>query len=334
MSRALCAGLASAWLAASVSLWAADVWESKPFHAWTDKELENVLTSSPWAGKGSVTYVQSRSQPIQDEAVVTWLSARVMRQALARREYGPTQDIPKRAQDIIAQTPTVYIVTVKISKGPSSGSHAGRAETMLNETFLQLPGKPPIPASQADGEVVRQDGKPLAALEEPAFRAGEVNAGGPMVFAAAAQRGGGGGGTGGGGGGGARGGAPTGGERGGARGDARGRGARGTFGPVSGASSLLTFRFPRDPITLEDKEVEFVTKLCGGGGGGPVPLPDFQQLNSAAAPQRGAGGGAVGFPGDLGNPPTQTAAQGPACNYIVKKKFKLKDMVVGGELLL
>ena len=328
MSRAVCAGIASAWLAASVSLWAADVWESKPFHAWTDKELENVLTSSPWAGKGSITYVQSRAQPIQDEAVVTWLSARVMRQALARREYGATQDIPKRAQDIIAQTPTVYIVTVKISKGPSSGSHAGRAETMLNETFLQLRGKPPIPASQADGELVGQDGKPLAAIEEPAFRAGAVNAGGPMVLAAA-QRGGGGGGTGGGGG--ARGGAPTGGERGGARGDARGRGARGTFGPVSGASSLLTFRFPRDPITLEDKEVEFVTTLCGGGGGGISPIPDI--LNSAAAPQRGVGGGA-GFPGDPGIPPTQTAAQGPACNYIVKKKFKLKDMVVGGELLL
>ncbi len=327
MSRALCAGVVSAWLV-TASLWAADVWESKPFHAWTDKELENVLTDSPWAGKGSVTYVQSRSQPIQDEATVTWLSARVMREALARKEYGATPEIPRRAQEVIAQTPTSYIVTLKISKGPSSASHAGRAEAMLNETFLQLKGKPPIPASQADGEVVGQDGKPLAALEGPASRGGVVSTGRPMVLASAAQRGG--GGSGGGTGGGARGGTTSGGQRGGARGE--GRGARGTFGPVSGASSLLTFRFPRDPITLDDKEVEFVTKLCGGSGGGPVPIPDFLQLNSAAAPQRGGGGG--GFPGDLGIPTTQSAPQGPACNYSVKKKFKLKDMVVKGELLL
>ena len=75
-----------------------------------------------------------------------------------------------------------------------------------------------------------------------------------------------------------------------------------------------------------------MTKLCGSGGGAvPTIPPDF--LNSAsAAPQRGGGGG--GFPGDVGPPPTQTAPQGPACNYIVKKKFKLKDMVVKGELLL
>ena len=329
MSRALCAGVASAWLA-SASLWAADVWESKPFHAWTDKELENVLSDSPWAGKGSVTYVQSRSQPIQDEATVTWLSARVMREALARKEYGATPEIPRRAQEIIAQTPTSYIVTLKISKGPSSASYAGRAETMLNETFLQLKGKPPIAASQVDGDVVGQDGKPLAALDEPVSRGGVVSTRRPIVLASAAQRSG--GGSGGGTGGGARGGTTSGGQRGGGRGDGRGRGARGTFGPATGASSLLTFRFPRDPITLDDKEVEFVTKLCGGGGGGgPLPIPDFLQLNSAAQQRGGAGGG---FPGDLGIPPTQSAPQGPACNYSVKKKFKLKDMVVKGELLL
>ena len=102
---------------------------------------------------------------------------------------------------------------------------------------------------------------------------------------------------------------------------------------MSGASSLLTFRFPRDPITLADKEVEFVTKLCGGGGGALPTIPtDFLQLNSAA-PQRG--GGVGGFPGDLGGiPPSPSTPQGSACNYIVKKKFKLKDMVVSGELLL
>jgi hypothetical protein len=64
----------------------------------------------------------------------------------------------------------------------------------------------------------------------------------------------------------------------------------------------------------------------------PTIPTDFLQLNSAA-PQRG--GGVGGFPGDLGGiPPSPSTPQGPACNYIVKKKFKLKDMVVSGELLL
>jgi hypothetical protein len=277
--------------------------------------------------------VQSRSQPIQDEALVTWISARVMRQALARQEYGPTPEIPRRAQEIIAQTPSSYIVTVKISKGPSSASHAGRAAAMLDQTFLQLRGKPPIPALQADGEVVGQDGKPLAAIEEPAFRAGAISPGGATVFASMAQRGGGGGG--GGSGGGARGGMPVdGGQRGGTRGDARGRGARGVFAPAGTTASLLTFRFPRDTITLDDKEVEFVTKLCGGGSGAPSAAfpPEGFQLNAAGAAQRGGGG--IGPPSDLGGGQGQQAPQGPACNYNVKKKFKLKDMVVKGELVL
>jgi hypothetical protein len=78
-----------------------------------------------------------------------------------------------------------------------------------------------------------------------------------------------------------------------------GGGGRGVGGPAGGAS-LLLFAFPKsDAITLADKEVEFVTRLCG---------PSF------------GGGGASGG--------------GGACQYNVKKKFKLKDMAIKGELAL
>src|SRR5512143_1506815 len=30
-------------------LWAADVWEAKPFEEWTDKDLRKVVNNSPWA---------------------------------------------------------------------------------------------------------------------------------------------------------------------------------------------------------------------------------------------------------------------------------------------
>src|SRR5688572_28860912 len=81
------------------SLMAADVWDSKPFHTWTDKELAKVLTDSPWAGKGAISYVQNRAgqPPIRETALVTWASARVMRQALAREAFGVTAAVPGEA---------------------------------------------------------------------------------------------------------------------------------------------------------------------------------------------------------------------------------------------
>ena len=45
------------WLLACAAVGAADVWETKPFNTWRDGELKKGLTSSPWAGKGGVTYM-------------------------------------------------------------------------------------------------------------------------------------------------------------------------------------------------------------------------------------------------------------------------------------
>ena len=40
---------------AAVSLWAADFWRSKPFTEWSDKDVQKMLTASPWARQVSVT---------------------------------------------------------------------------------------------------------------------------------------------------------------------------------------------------------------------------------------------------------------------------------------
>ena len=75
----------------------------------------------------------------------------------------------------------------------------------------------------------------------------------------------------------------------------------------------MLFSFAKtDAITLADKEVEFVTKLCSQGFGRGAP--------GAGAPGAGAPGG--------------QAAGASNCQLNVKKKFKLKDMVVKGELAL
>lgn len=39
----------------AISLWAADFWQSKPYTEWSDKEVQKLLTSSPWAKEVSVT---------------------------------------------------------------------------------------------------------------------------------------------------------------------------------------------------------------------------------------------------------------------------------------
>jgi hypothetical protein len=117
---------------------------------------------------------------------------------------------------------------------------------------------------------------------------------------------------------------------------------------------VIIFRFPRDPITIDDKQVEFVTKLCGSGGfgrgGAPTsPPPEQQELKFELAPgaQRGGGGGGgtggggVGGinggsggmrGGNMGGATRPTDM--PKCNYEVKKTFKLKPMIVKGELAL
>lgn len=42
-------------LAFSVCLWAADFWQSKPFTEWSDKELQKMETNSPWSKQISIS---------------------------------------------------------------------------------------------------------------------------------------------------------------------------------------------------------------------------------------------------------------------------------------
>jgi hypothetical protein len=112
---------------------------------------------------------------------------------------------------------------------------------------------------------------------------------------------------------------------------------RGGFTERPTTASLVIFRFPRDPITPEDKEVQFVTRLCGSGGfggggstGGVAPPsgPGAPQFELSAGAQR-ASGGDINVSGQRG-----MGEPLPACNYQIKKTFKLKDMMVKGELQL
>lgn len=51
-------------LAGAAVLLAADFWEKKAPASWTGEEVETILTDSPWAQVGAISFVGDKSQPI------------------------------------------------------------------------------------------------------------------------------------------------------------------------------------------------------------------------------------------------------------------------------
>ena len=47
--------LAALWVAVGISVAAADFWEDKPFRSWSGKDVEKMLTDSPWADEVAVS---------------------------------------------------------------------------------------------------------------------------------------------------------------------------------------------------------------------------------------------------------------------------------------
>jgi hypothetical protein len=308
-------------------------WASKPYYTWTDLELKEVLNDSPWADKGGITYNQVKGgspAAIEDVALVSWVSALPLRQAGVREQLGVTTTPSKEAEAYLAQPLNFYVVAVKGSGGAQSSGYASNAARAQADTFLLRDGKPPIAAAQVEGRQLDKDGKVIETpTPTPAPRGGAPGApsapgapaapGSPapagqsrqmQVIPSAFQGGGGFGG----------GGFPG------------GQGGAGANRP-RGVASVLIYVFPKtDAIGIDDKEVEFVSKLCGGfgggfgggggGGGGRGAAP-------GAAPGGGGGGGRGATPGAA---PGGSGAS--TCQFNVKKKFKLKDMMYNGELAL
>ena len=138
MRRTL-AGTVGVWLLLGAALAAADFWDEKDFTTWSDKEVEKMLTDSPWSQQvrialGSLTErPQDRGVPatagvppapvpdcgggqfgrIQRQKVtITWSGALPIQQALVRQAIGRDAPIPPESQALLAQDPPFYVVTV------------------------------------------------------------------------------------------------------------------------------------------------------------------------------------------------------------------------------
>lgn len=72
----------------AVTLSAAAVWEEKPFMQWSDKDIDKLLTDSPWAGKATLTHEREGANlpPIDLKLTVVIRSAEPIRRAVARQQ--------------------------------------------------------------------------------------------------------------------------------------------------------------------------------------------------------------------------------------------------------
>ena len=144
------AGAAGLWVLASTVVLGADFWETKPFTDWSDKELQQLVSDSPWAR--TITVVLSAPGGGRSalpatlqrlKLTVSWRSSLPMKQALVRNQVGLDQPIPAESQLLLERRDDFYLVS--LSGLPLSYSRA--TGTLRTETFLRRDHLPPIPPS-------------------------------------------------------------------------------------------------------------------------------------------------------------------------------------------
>jgi hypothetical protein len=221
----------AAWVWAWTAAGAAGVWETKPFTQWSDKELEKVLTDSPWAGKAALTHARAGAGlgSVPDWKIVVALrSALPMKQAFVRSDIGVNGTPTAQHQQMLAAEEGLYVVSISglpRSLGP-------QLQKVADAARLTPRGKEGIGATQGSMIMIDKDGRPIARVAPGAPQR--------MLVVPVAQRGGG---------------------RGGGGGGAIGGGFAAPE-DKSGITATLILGFPKDhPIVADDQEFEFSTVL-------------------------------------------------------------------------
>jgi len=216
------------WAGVCAALGAAGVWDTKPYAEWTDKDVDKVMTDSPWAGKGSLTHAREGANlgSVPDwELVVAVRSALPFKQAIVRRQIGLKGTPTPEHEGLLAATEEFYVVSL----GGIPRALAPQLQKVADAAELRRRGKEPLKATQGSMMMFDKNGLQIsrATFDEP-------------QILRVAQRGGGGG---------------------GARGGGFGAGAGGGQ-DNSGITATLVLGFPKTtPITAADNEFEFGTTI-------------------------------------------------------------------------
>lgn len=168
----------------AVSLWAADFWTIKPYTDWNEKELQKIVTNSPWAkqisiampagssgtdsgrkskrggdsgggsgGFGAIGQTSGNSEITGTDAgggagfsfTVRWQSALPIKQALVKEKYGAEASKSEEAQRILQASEPVYVVVITgLSRGMMRGDADQIKKEMMENTSLLIKGREPI----------------------------------------------------------------------------------------------------------------------------------------------------------------------------------------------
>ena len=164
-------------IAASSVLAAANFWDEESFTTWSEKEVEEILTDSPWSqgvtialrgrqgggggrgggrggggagvdrlgGRGGGRGAAFNTAPPRLRLTVSWRSARPVKQALVRTQSRNNETISSDQEQFLGQTELSYVVSA--SGFPLSFNRLLRNQSaLLDQTFLQFDARDPIMA--------------------------------------------------------------------------------------------------------------------------------------------------------------------------------------------
>ena len=173
------------WILAGAALVAADFWDEKDFTTWSDKEVEKMLTDSPWSKEVRVPLSGPRasgipirpggigiggggggrrggsafsSAPARLALTVSWRSALPLKQAFVRRETPVDVRLGPEAHQFLEQDEPFYIVSV--SGLPNQFARVVQSPDSF-ETVLKLDRRDPISPERTD---VFREGEGLTIL--------------------------------------------------------------------------------------------------------------------------------------------------------------------------
>jgi hypothetical protein len=164
---------------ASAALAAAEFWEAKPFLQWSDREVEKVLTDSPWTALVAIPLPNRGPVPSADAGgggrggggeggggrgggdfgpaaqrvrlTISWRSALPLREAIARQQAGKTGTIAPDVQAKLEHDDDHYWVAIQGL--PPQYTRPGPNNSL--QGFLRRGGKPAIGATQGAAQMTR-----------------------------------------------------------------------------------------------------------------------------------------------------------------------------------
>ena len=224
------------WSVLAVVASAAAVWDTKPFMEWSDKDIEKLLTDSPWAGKASLTHEREGANlgPVPDwHVIVSVRSAEPIRRAVARQLLaGGLAASPDLEANLAAPYPRYAIAIAKIPQ-----FYRTQLQKSAQGTILRVKGQN-LSAVNGAIQLLDKDGKEV---QPPPARGPRPQASAGVVQIVPVAQGGGGGFGGGGFGGGGFGG-----------------------GKDDGTTATMVLEFPKvEGVTANDGEIEIST-IVGG----------------------------------------------------------------------